>query len=299
MKECFEESVLQAFLDGELNSSDSAAVARHLGDCDDCAAVLSVIEEETASVFAALDQELNTLVPTQRLWTRISETIEVENRSRGWFARFTESLRGFSLLSPASLAAMCMLVIVGVVSTSVMLRRDSSVPASTTATTTATRGPVSRPVIVDNAEKPPVKTVEEVESDDDQIAPPNAIAGHSRPRPAVQRAVYTESERRSRPNTAEPSQLKYVDGEESFVTTIARLERTANSNKDEVMRPSARFSYEKDMAVVDATIERMKKEVRKNPANNDAKEILFASYRNKIELLRSINDRSELVASQR
>lgn len=296
MKECFEESVLQAFLDGELNSSDCAAVARHLGDCDDCAASLSVIEEETASVFAALDQELNTLVPTQRLWTRISETIEVENRSRGWFARLTAAIQGFSLLNPASLAAMCVLVIVGVVSTSVLLRRDAA-PVQT-----ASRAQTPR----QSVEKDPVSTaslpVETTAPEDDDDSGP-ASSGYSRPRATAQRAVFAE---RTRPVRSQvPSAVtvttpsRYLDGEESFVTTIERLERTANVNKDQVLRSSARFAFEKDMAVVDATIDRMKQEVRKNPANSDAKEILFASYRNKIELLRSVNERSELVASTR
>lgn len=292
MKECFEESVLQAFLDGELNSSDCGAVARHLGECDDCAMSLSIIEEETSSVFAALDQELNTLVPTQRLWTRISETIEVEKRSRGWFVRFAETLRGFSVLSPASLAAICLLVIVGVVSSSVLLRSE-----------TAPKPAVAR--VQPARQNSPVETVAQAsqlhgttpDAEIDDLPAP-ATTGGSRIRPSVQRAVYTQPVRRERTDEKTAPVSRYVDGEESFVTTIARLERTANSNKDEVLRPSARFAYEKDMAVVDATITRMKAEVRKNPANSDAREILFASYRNKIELLRSVNERSELVASR-
>lgn len=292
MKECFEESVLQEFLDGELNASDCAAVARHLGDCHACAASLAMVEDETANVFAALDQELNTLVPTQRLWTRISETIEVEKRSRGWFARFAGALSGFNVLSPASLAAICILVIVGVVSSSILLRYETPTDS------TASRLPPVRQNSPAETVTPPISTATVPKRNSEEPTVPETVA-MQRQRPTVQRAVYSEIVRRDKPGFSNRvTANRYVDGEEAFVSTITRLERTANSNKDEVLRPSARFAYEKDMAVVDATITRMKAEIRKNPANGDAKEILFASYRNKIELLRSVNERSELVAGR-
>ena len=68
-----------------------------------------------------------------------------------------------------------------------------------------------------------------------------------------------------------PKSPQYLDGEESYVTTIARLEKTVNENKEEVLNASARFSYEKDLAVVDDTIEKMRRQVKKNPKNDDAK----------------------------
>jgi hypothetical protein len=43
----------------------------------------------------------------------------------------------------------------------------------------------------------------------------------------------------------------------------------------------------------------MKEVVRNNPKNEDAKQILFASYRNKIDLLNSVNQRGEMMASLR
>ena len=40
--------------------------------------VMAEAEEENSIVFSTLERELNALVPTQRLWSRINETIEVE-----------------------------------------------------------------------------------------------------------------------------------------------------------------------------------------------------------------------------
>ena len=65
------------------------------------------------------------------------------------------------------------------------------------------------------------------------------------------------------------------------------------------MKPSARFAYEKDLAMINDAIGKMKEEVRKNPKNEAAKDILFASYQNKVNLLNSVTERSELIASIR
>ena len=82
MEKCFDEGTLQAFLDNELAPELSQAIARHLVDCDPCANLLAEVEEETAFAFTALEQEFNTLVPTQRLWTKINQSIEVQHRKR-------------------------------------------------------------------------------------------------------------------------------------------------------------------------------------------------------------------------
>jgi len=86
-------------------------------------------------------------------------------------------------------------------------------------------------------------------------------------------------------------------GEESYIKTIATLEKTVDSRKDDVLRPSARFAFEKDLAVTDDAIKKMKAEVRKNPKNEAAKDVLRASYQNKIDLLNSVAEKTELMSS--
>ncbi len=51
------------------------------------------------------------------------------------------------------------------------------------------------------------------------------------------------------------------------------------------------------MAVVDDTISKMKSEVKKNPKNEAAKQVLLASYQNKVDLLNSVAEKTELMAS--
>jgi hypothetical protein len=88
-----------------------------------------------------------------------------------------------------------------------------------------------------------------------------------------------------------------MPGEESYVRTITSLSRSVDSQKDAAMRGSERMSFERDMAVVDDAINKMRAEVKKNPRNESAKQVLYSSYQNKIDLLSSVSQKEELVAS--
>ncbi len=296
MEKCFDEGTLQAFLDNELSSELSQRVARHIVDCDPCAFLLAEVEEETAFAFAALEQEFNTLVPTARLWTKINESIEIQHRKRSFWQSILTFVSKFSFTNPHVVAFGSLLLIVGVVSALIVFKKDEKVnpiaknapQISTAPQTTAVNNP-SPDIQTPSA---PVQTV--------NSAPKNNV----NPQYRVERANFVENKRRpeNEPTIVIPKpqpQSQYLDGEESYVSTIARLEKTVDENKDEVLKPSARFSYEKDLAVVNDTIKKLKKEVKKNPKNEDAKQVLFSSYQNKIELLNSVTQRGELMASMR
>ena len=91
----------------------------------------------------------------------------------------------------------------------------------------------------------------------------------------------------------------YMPGEESYVKTISILSKSVDEQKDSVMRPSERISYERDMAVVNDAIAKMKTAVKKNPRDESAKQVLYSSYQNKIDLLNSVSQKEELMASLR
>ncbi len=295
MEKCFDEGTLQAFLDNELSPELSQKVARHIVDCDPCAMMLAEVEEETAFAFAALEQEFNTLVPTQRLWTKINESIEVQHRKRSFWQSVLSLVSGLSFTNPHVVAFGSLLLIVGVVSALIVVKKDNvqtdvavTKPPITSVQTAKIEN--TTPPIVD--EVAPIPTV--------NSAPKNTV----NPQFRVEKAVYVDNKRRPENETTivyppKPIVSQYLDGEESYVSTISRLEKTVNENKDEVLKPSARFSYEKDLAVVNDTISKMRREVRKNPKNDDAKQVLFSSYQNKIELLNSVTQRGELMASMR
>ena len=298
MEKCFDEGTLQAFLDNELAPELSQAVARHLVDCDPCAILLAEVEEETAFAFTALEQEFNTLVPTQRLWTKINQSIEVQHRKRSVWQTVLGVFSGLSFSNPHVIAFGSLLLIVGVVSSLIVVKNDN-ISDNIAYVPPVAQQPPTKLVI-------PVQPVAQPDNKDDSRIPDTVVktAKETTSQVRFEKASLTES----KPNRQVPvrdvenpvtSAPQYINGEENYVDTIARLEDTVNKNKDVVLKPSARFSYEKDLAVVDDTIKKMRREVRKNPKNEDAKQILFASYQNKIELLNSVTQRSELMASLR
>ena len=101
------------------------------------------------------------------------------------------------------------------------------------------------------------------------------------------------------PSVIPASADAYLPGEESYIKTIADLKDNVDQQKDRVLTPSTRVSYERDMAVVNDSINKMRDVVRKNPRSQAARQVLYASYQDKIDLLSSVAQREELMASLR
>ncbi len=288
MKEnCLDIGVVQAFMDGELSHDQIARVSDHLEGCHSCACMLGQAEDEAAVVFSALDREFNTLVPTQRLWNRINESIETQHNDRP-FWRKAQAFLATAFASPSLVGAAGLLIAFGAFSL-VLLNKDP-VPTDFT---------VSRPsVSVPQAADPIVELVRikepiTVHSTGDTVVDPG---------PRFERAVYRPSALSKAPASvgerAVPAVANgYMDGEESYVRTISSLASTVEEQKDAVLRPSERVAFESDMALVEDTIARMRKEIKRNPRNETARQVLYSSYQNKIDLLNSVSQKEELVAS--
>lgn len=306
MKKCFDAGTIQAFLDGELATDANDAVARHVADCDACARLLSEAEEETAFAFTALEREFGgaaALVPTVRLWTKINDSIESSERENGkstWKSAFASFK---SLFANPSIAAFAGLLIVAGIfffvrnfengeNKNYIARENESKKEIV-----APKQNDDKPGILDESETtPPPKIIEakttlpKAKTNDSRFVKANFAAKEiKRPHdsePFVKRDLVAQ--------TVAP---EFISGEETYIKTLAALERTVNSRKDEVLKPSARFSFEKDLAVADDAIAKMKTEVKQNPKNAAAKQVLLASYQNKVDLLNSVAEKTELMAS--
>jgi hypothetical protein len=289
---CFEIGTIQAFLDGETTPDVSLRLTDHVASCDTCAGVLATAEEENSIVFSTLERELNTLVPTQRLWTRINETIAVENsRTSTWQRIFVYISASFT--SPSIAAAAGVLLVLGMFAT-VITFRDGEV-------TDVVVGPVSAPV----AESGSTATVTVATTGSDTAIPSTTapklsvnISNHS-PKELRSLAVKANARAGQREITPQYAIDAYLPGEESYVKTIADLKQNVDEQKDTVLTPSTRVSYERDMAVVNDSITRMREVVKKDPRNQAARQVLYSSYQDKIDLLNSVAQREELIASLR
>ncbi len=294
---CFEIGTIQAFLDGETTPEVSMRLTRHVAACDGCARVLATAEEENSFVFSALERELDTLVPTQRLWSRINDSIAEEKSSAPFWQKISIFAR-LALVNPSLTAAAGVVLVLGMFAVFVSVRDAtettlvSSPPAQSarasakqeTANIAVTAGGESIPT---GTAKPAVEISNLSKSEIKELAVSvNARAGQREIKPV--RTVFD-------PNAPEA----YLPGEESYVKTISDLNENVETQKDAVMTPSNRVAYERDMAVVNDSIDRMREVVKKNPRNQAARQVLYSSYQDKIDMLNSVAQREELIASLR
>jgi hypothetical protein len=255
--------------------------------CDACAVQLAEAEEESAFVFSVLEREMDALVPTQRLWSKINDSIEVERKSTPLWKKTWAGITA-SLLSPSLAVAAAILVVLGLFSLMfVEMNKQSTGPVAT-----VDPAPATAPTVVDPAK--PI-TTDVASLTNGQTSAKQARSTSNTPIVKYEPAVYHTTDAAS-PKPS-PTQPVSIPGEDSYVKTIASLSQTVDNQKDTVLKPSEIVSYERDMAVVDDAIKKMRAEVRKNPKNESAKQVLYTSYQNKIDLLNSVSQREELVAS--
>ncbi|MEP7038744.1 MAG: hypothetical protein ABI891_10390 [Acidobacteriota bacterium] len=296
---CFEIGIIQAFLDGELASNVSENVARHVALCDDCAILLAEAEDETAFAFSALESELNTLVPTQRLWSKINDSIEKKERT------FWEKLYAF-VSNPTSIAFASILVVFGVFIG--ILNLQSNEPEKSVAQNVQNKQipvlPVSKSEtnIAQNSQDADLSEIKITESNPEKrdYKVVKTKFEKAKESPKINKQSNSNIKTPEVKTNYEPRMAsENLSGEDSYLKTIAALTKTVDNRKDETLKPSARFAFEKDLAVIDDAIGKMQTEVKKNPKNETAKEMLRASYQNKIDLLNSVSEKSELMASLR
>ncbi|MFN2501119.1 MAG: zf-HC2 domain-containing protein [Pyrinomonadaceae bacterium] len=285
---CLDIGTIQAFMDGELSHPQSARVSDHIAICDGCTLMLAEAEDESAIVFSALEREFNSLVPTQRLWNKINDSIEIERGNRPFWEKALAFVR-VSLTNQSLMSAAGLLIVFGFFAAAWMSRIQVQNVTVADGTAVSPAAPTAgRPEAPATSVTHPAASVD----DRDMVRPLNA-----------ERASYRPETRRLNvvPAAATPTSAStsaYLPGEESFVKTIASLAKTVDEQKNsDVMRPSERVAYERDMAVVNDAISKMRRVLKRTPKNEAARQVLYSSYRNKIELLNSVSQKQELVSS--
>jgi len=300
MRECLDIGTMQAFLDGETSPELTVRLSDHVAGCDACATALSIAEEENSTVFSVLDREMNALVPTQRLWGRITDSIESERSRISYWAQARRFL-SLQVASPALTAAVGILVFFGLFASVYMFRPGTDIPVNGTA---VTKG--ERPVIPDGsngdiasgrannnltvtqtADTGDEATSSKMPEEGNAVVAMTAVHTTQVDRRAVQRV-------NDRPR---PMTLKYIPGEESYIRTIDELNESVEVQKERVLPPSSRIAFERDLAVVNDAIKKMQRVVRRDPRNQAARQVLYSAYQDKIDLLNSVGQREELMAS--
>lgn len=292
---CLDIGTIQAFLDGETRPEQAVKISEHVSDCDTCTLLLAQAEEESSMVFSVLDRELNSLVPTQRLWTRINAEISEEKSRTSVWGRLATFVT-VSLASPSFASAAGILIVFGMVAAVWVMNSGDGV-------TTGEVAVVNSPVASGSKDSaPPAPVVQ-----DQNNATVAKIEATPVKRESVRVTNLSDSEvnrmiRASyvvngpRKVSAVPASAQYLPGEESYVKTINELQETVTA-QNAAARPSGEVSFQRDLAVVDDSISKMRRVVKKNPRNLAARQVLYSSYQDKIELLKSSAQRDELMAS--
>ena len=311
---CLDAGLIQAFVDGETTPERSRYVAEHCSECDPCALRLADVQDETLAVAALLDGEFNTMVPTQRLWTRISDAIETENRKTSLFGRLGRVF-AVSAFTPSFAAMGGLLVLLSVLAGFAILSGGigSTDPAAMTASmprldARSSDPPALLPAAADAASVDANESVVEAEP---TVAVAVAAVPISRTsessRRSAQHASFVKANgTASQRNAAaiRPDRTVYPvpdpshnAAEASYIRTIAELSSNVDARKDAILDPSSRVAYEHDLALVSNAIDRMRAVVRKDPRNQAARQVLYSSYQDKIDLMNSVAAREELMAS--
>jgi hypothetical protein len=294
-EKCIDIGTIQAFLDGELQNNSAVAVSEHVTECDNCAVLLADADNENSAAFAVLEREFDVLVPTQRLWSRINESIEIE-KSRTPFWQKLYAFVSVNLASPSLSAAAGVLLIVVMAAVIWNLRSGEPVAVDMAAAPAVEESALPAMPITEPGTLP-----DPVSNNTNLTAPQTIHVNVSNHSPEQLKRMVVNANlpsRRVQPK-AEYLNYQYLPGEESYIQTIADLKQNIDDRKDALLPPSSRVAFERDLAVVNNAIDRMQKVVRKDPKNQAAKQVLYASYQDKIDLLNSVAQREELMAALR
>jgi hypothetical protein len=289
---CLDIGTIQSFLDRELEHARSAEVSSHIAACDACALMLAEAEEESAIVFPILEREMNTLVPTQRLWNKINDSIETERQNRPFWEK-AWAFVSVAFISPSFTAAAGLLIVAGVFAFIWSNRSAAPTDLAVDRSPAVILAPPAQQV-TEPERSAPIGTKDESRQIT-QVRSEVASSRYTRP----QRVGYPTLSTTPKSSPINSGNAGYMPGEESYIKTISSLSKIVDTQKDTAMRPSQRVAYERDMAVVNDAISKMKQEVKKDPKNGSAKQVLYASYQNKIDLLNSVSRKEELMASLR
>jgi Putative zinc-finger len=295
-KRCFDEGILQAYLDGELSHERAAGVASHLSACDACAAALAVAVQESSLFAAAFAPDEALSVPTEVLRSRINASVaqleasaepaRSDSRGRNFGGLFA-SLAGLFSFTPQGAAAFAgLLVVVALALVYFSAQKSQPAPGRTQdeQQQVAQAGPESAP--------PPVITRTPEASQSPTPAPNEK--GNGGP-------TYVQAKHSTRPvrkPLAAPSAVKedVLPGEKDYRTAIASLEKTIKLGGDESLRPAVRADYERNLALLDSAIQQTRQVAARNPKDEDAVGFLMAAYQSKVELLSKVADQAQVAA---
>jgi hypothetical protein len=287
MKECTDETTLQAYFDGELEGLEMRRVAAHLAACPQCAAAAREVEDEMTALAQAFEAELSLPVPTESLRARIETALAAEQPvyaapRRSWFDRVNAWLASLNAAQHQRLVFSAALSVVAAVSAGVVFFAMSQMQ------TPATPGSVAKlnGARVDISMPQPAPT---------SVAPtPKPASGQNFVAVKYVKPAPPAQVENKRPATPAP-----LPGEASYLRAIAALQREIGPEANLNSQPKLRAVYERNVAVLDNAIKASQRTARRNPQDTDAAGFLYSSYQSKLDLMSAVAAQTRPVLAAR
>ena len=284
MTRCLDEGKLQSYFDGELPIEMMESVTSHLASCVTCAAAARELEEESALLTSAFAAEFEASVPTERLRERINEAVlgdrlasAQSTEKAGGLAGFFSGLLNFGTQRSLGFASLAVILAFAAIAGVVKMRTTPAPsPVDTTNVQAGNNQPSNNNDNNQIAQVPPVSDATPIQAVKSQRTPKSFVP-----------VRYTKAA--SVNTTPQPTPVKLIPGERSYLQAIARLDSTIKSNKKS-MRPALQVEFERNLALVDRAIAATRSAVKSNPNDPDAADFMFSAYQSKVDLLNTIAD---------
>jgi hypothetical protein len=288
------QEVIEEYFDKELDERASVEVRAHLMNCEACARVFEVLNDEQ-NVYALYEREVEV---SPALWTGIAARIAEEERARkgSLITRWRRQLREIFAAPRLSPALTFALLILSVGTTAGLMKYMQSRSASNQPV--AQKQPESAqpapPKVVDQpADNRGGKEADAVDSVDEEFARQNEKSDDRLAAPPAYRAADRfENKRPAIAGTAgfpyeeSPDQL-VREAEQKYRAAIALLARDAKSRRT-LLEPDVRERFEQTLAAVDRTISETRRAARRQPDDPVAVQYMLAAYAKKVEVLREM-----------
>lgn len=314
---CLNETILHAYLDGELNTEHAARAATHLAACATCAEAWRELEREANFINTLLsDLTANdaAIVPTQRLKARLDASINQPAQSHQPHVNesFINGFKEFFNFAPLSLRtattfASLLIVVIGLIVLSVMFyERGTTAPIiAQRQISEVGNAPDKFNLPAAPLDKDADNSSNEIDAESSDViavAKPRDTKRAMIPRPPVSSAllrtrVTTKRKTAERKSTI-PEQPS-LPGEASYLEAIALLFKEVERGSLHNLPPAAQADYLQNLKIVDSAIVETGLAARRDPTDGEAAEYLRAAYQNKLNLLSAIAAYREISELQR
>lgn len=276
-------SLLDAYLEHELEPAARAEVREHLAGCAACRAERDLIEREEMAYHGFA----RTIEVRPELWEGVAREIaKVERKPVGGFLQGVKNWFGMFVFTPRLTPVHALALVVLAVAVTVFVMRSARPESNPVAGNERPNVPAPKP-----DEKPNVSPLPAPEPRKEEVANPG-------PRDSVipgRRGLLNASD--SRPTKREtdpkgpkpevPTEKLIQQAEANYIALIDRLKKPADARKSQ-LDVNSQMKISGTLADIDAAIAETRKAVRKNPKDPVAAQYMMEAYEKKVDVLREL-----------